>query len=98
MNSNQGEAIRGIRLETILLYNIEELITEYEPKIFQSLVKKEYDKCGNYLSDFCFELLELTDEEQGFITRTFFKSLITYIIKLQTRKYKLKSKLLSSAY
>ena len=98
MNSNQGEAIRGIRLETILLYNIEELITEYEPKIFQSLVKKEYDKCGDYLSDFCFELLELTDEEQVFITRTFFTSLITDIIRVQTRKNQLHPKMLSYAY
>src|SRR5690625_3438235 len=99
MSSNQGEAaVRGIRLETILLFNIEQLITKYEQKVFHSLVKKEYDICGNYLSDFCLELLELTDEEQVLITRTFFISLITDIIRVQTRKNQLHPKMLSYAY
>src|SRR5690625_7114986 len=94
----QGERKRGVELDTILLFNIESLITKYEQKIFKSIVKKEYDTCKNKLTQFCLELIDLPDEEQIFIAKTFFVSIITDIIKVHTRKNQLHPKILASSY
>lgn len=93
-----GETMQGISVETILISDLGEVITEYEMEMFYHLVKKEYDKCEVILSNFCFELLDLSDVEQVFIARTFFISIITDIIRVHTRKNQLHPRILSHAY
>lgn len=89
---------QGISVETILLFNLEALITKYETDLFNNLIKKEYERCQDILTQFCMELLDLSDQEQLFIARTFFISIITDTIRIQTRKNQLQPKTLSYAY
>lgn len=89
---------KNIKVESIISFNLEEVIAEYDRKFFNSLQKREYEKCEIYLSDFCFELLEMTDEEQVFIARTFFVSIITEIIRVQNRKKLFHPRMLSASF
>lgn len=95
---NKGEEEKHFTVESILIFNLEEVIAEYDNKFFSSLQKKEYSKCENYLSDFCFEILDMSEEEQVFIARIFFTSIITDIIRVQNRKKRLHPRALSHAY
>src|SRR5690625_4985635 len=98
MYSLQGERKQGVELDTILLYNLESLITKYEQNIFNSIVKKEYDVCKSKLTQFCLDLIDLQDGEQVFIAKTFFVGIITDIIKVHTRKNQLHPKILAASY
>ena|SRR5690625_261617 len=98
MTRYDDHSIGGIEVETILLFNIEQIITEYEQKIFSSLSSRDYNLCEKHLTDFCMELLELTDREQVFIARTFFISLITDMIKVHSKKNQLHPSMLSYSY
>ncbi len=98
MTVYDDHSIGSIQIETILLFNIEQIITKYEQKVYHCLTTKEYEKSEKTLTDFCLELLELTDEEQVFIARTFFISLITDTIKIHTKKNQLHPKILSFSY
>lgn len=84
--------------ETIMLFDIEKVIIKYEKQLFSNLVKKDFFQCEENLSDFCFEILELSDEEQLFVAKTFFISIITDIIRVQARKEMLHPKILSYSY
>lgn len=98
MISNLGEEKERINVESIMIFNLEEVIADYDKKFFDSLRKKDYAKCENYLSDFCFEILDMTEEEQVFIARVFFISIITDIIRIQNRKKLYHPRMLSHAF
>lgn len=84
--------------ETIMLFDIEKVIIKFEKKIYSNIVKRDFVQCEDNLSDFCFELLDLSDKEQLFVARTFFISIITDIIRIQAKKELLHPKVLSYAY
>ncbi|MEI3604096.1 AraC family transcriptional regulator [Pseudogracilibacillus sp. SE30717A] len=92
------DIIETINLEKINQLELEEIITFYDQKFFKHLQRKEYVTCEKYLEDFCYELLELSDEEQTFVARTFFVSIITDIIRVNNRKNLLHPRILSFSY
>ncbi len=85
-------------MERIIQLELEEIITFYDQKLFQSLQKQEYEKYEKYLEDFCYALLDLADDEQIFVARTFFISIITDIIRVNNRKSLLHPRILSLSY
>lgn len=94
----KGIASNQVEMKSIIYYEVDEVITKYDEQIFRYLKKRDYKKCEQTLSDFCFELLELSDVEQVFIARTFFVSIITDIIRIQQRRGRLHPRNLSFAY
>lgn len=87
-----------VALETILLHDIENIITKYKKKSFRLIVIKQYSECEKCLSDFCFELFDLSDEEQVFVARIFFTSFMTDLMKVQTHKNQLHPKSLAYVF
>lgn len=88
----------NIEMKSIIYYGIDDIITEYDNKLFHCLKGRKYEQCEQVLSDFCFELLDLSDVEQVFIARTFFISIVTDIIRVQKRKGRLHPRNLTFAY
>lgn len=95
---NKREDGKDLSVESIMIFNLEEVIAEYDKKVFLSLQKREYNQCENYLSDFCFELLDLSEEEQVLIARTFFVSIVTDIMRVKYRKKLFQPRMLSYSY
>lgn len=93
-----GENVEVVNIESIITFDLEEIITKYDQQLFQSLREKDYLSCENYLSDFCFELLDMVEEEQVFVARIFLVSVITDIIRVHNRKNLLHPRTLSAAY
>lgn len=56
------------------------------------------EELEQYLTNFCFTLLDLSDKEQVFVARTFFISIVTDIIRTQSKKGVLQSRPLYKAY
>lgn len=96
--SNIDGQNKYVPLETILLFDIEDIIMTYKQKSFQYLVIKQYKQCEDCLTKFCFELFELSDEEQVFVARIFFTSLITDLMKVQAHKNQLQPKGLAHVF
>src|SRR5699024_833061 len=57
--------------------------------------KKELEQ---YLSSFCFSVLDLSEKDQVFVVRTIFVSIITDLLRLQSKKELLRPKMLTKAY
>ncbi len=93
-----NNAMTNNKMETIIYFGVDDIVTKYDEELFQYLKAKEYQKCEQVLSGFCFELLDLPDVEQVFIARIFFISVITDIIRLQKRRGRLHPRNLSFAY
>lgn len=87
-----------INVEDLIMLNLEEIIADYDQRIFKSLQKKEYALCEELLSNFCFEILDMSEDEQVFVARIFFISLVTDIIRIQTRKKMFHPRMLSYSY
>src|SRR5690625_1530144 len=87
-----------IHLETILLFNVDQIMKIYEQKMFQSISQKNKQLSEDHLTNFCMKLLDLTDEEQVFIARIFFTSLVTDVMKMHARKNQLHPKQLSNMF
>src|SRR5690625_5206641 len=85
-------------MENIITFELDEIITKYDQKIFRSLQKKDFAESENYLTDFCLELLGMLEEEQLFIARIYFISIITDITRVHNRKNLLHPRTLSAAY
>lgn len=56
------------------------------------------EELEEYLSSFCYSILDLSEEHQVLVARTVFISMITHILKLQRRKNLLQPALLKEAY
>lgn len=68
-------------------------------KQWTDLLKREdKEELERYLSAFCFSLLDLSDEDQLFIVRTVYVSIITDLLRVQSRKKMLRPALLTKAY
>lgn len=92
------ETASEIFLESIKLSYLDEMIIEYDEKVFNALRQRNYEQCERYLSDFCFELVNIPEEEQVIILKTFFVSIINDMIKIKIRKRRLHSRALAYAY
>lgn len=88
----------SLDVDMVVSFQLEEVITTFEGKVFHLLTHQNYEDCERVLTDFCFELYDLPDQEQVFIARTFFISIITDMIRVQTRKQLLQPRTLSHAY
>lgn len=95
---NKGAEEKNIGVESIMIFNLEEVIADYDQQFFNSLRKKDYAKCEDCLSDFCFEILDMTEEEQIFIARVFFISIVTDIVRIQNRKKLYHPRMLSYSF
>ena len=71
---------------------------EYDEKVFAALKQQQYRECEQYLSDFCFEMIHVPNEEQVIILKMFFISIINDIIKIKIRKKRLHPHNLAYAY
>lgn len=65
---------------------------------YRKLQQKDVSSLEEYFTNICFSVLDLSDEEQVFVMRTFFISLITDIIHTQNRKKTLQPEVLHEAY
>lgn len=75
--------------EQILLFNIQHLLNDSEDKIFGSLARKEYEEAEKYLSELCFNVLDMPDKDHTFLMKIYFTSIVTEIIRLYTRTNRL---------
>lgn len=75
--------------EQFLLFDIHHILSIYEEKIFSSLAKNEYEETENHLFDLAFEILDMPDEDQTSLLRIYFISIVSEIIRLQTRTNRL---------
>ncbi|MBO1003348.1 helix-turn-helix transcriptional regulator [Pseudogracilibacillus auburnensis] len=99
MNKNRKVSEQKIiSTETIIHFDLEKSIVDYERNLFSRLTRKEYEKCEEILTDFCFELLELQENKHVFINRIFFISIITDIILVYSRKNLLHPNILAHSY
>lgn len=87
-----------ISMETIVLFDLEKLLVTYEKELFQCLLRKKYEQCEEVLTNFCLNLTKLPEKEQLFTARVYFISIITHLIRLQTRKECLHPQVLTDAY
>lgn len=62
------------------------------------LHRRNKEELEQYLSSFCFSLLDLSEADQIFVARTVFVSMITDLLRLQSRKEMLQAELLAAAY
>lgn len=92
------ETTSGIFLENIKVFQLVEVMIEYDEKIFHALRQRNYRLCEEYLADFCFEMLNVSEEEQLIILKTFFVSIINEILKIKIRKKRLHPQALAHAY
>lgn len=86
-----------VDVENVMVFNLEKIIADYDEKFFNSLRKREYSLCEDVLSDFCFEIIDMSDEEQVFIAKVFFTSIVTEIVRVQNRKQLYHPRLLTNA-
>lgn len=89
---------RKFTVESIVQTELEKVLTDYDNKLFICLQKKDYKACEQYLSDFCFAILDMSEEKQVFVARIFFVSIVTDLIRLHNRKLRLHPRTLSKAY
>lgn len=87
-----------ISLETIVLYDLEKLLVDYEEELFTCLLRKKYEQCEEILTNFCLELTKLPEKEQLFTARVYFISIITHLIRIQMHKERLHPQVLTNAY
>lgn len=67
-------------------YKLHELTMKYEQKIYHHIKMRNYTQCEEDLIVFCSELLHLSEQEQLFVVRTFYISIITNLIQMQHKK------------
>ncbi|HLQ83268.1 MAG TPA: helix-turn-helix transcriptional regulator [Pseudogracilibacillus sp.] len=82
-------------IESILLYNIPEILTIYEKRIFESLTKNNFKETEKHLFDLSFDILDMPDEDQTFLLRIYFTSIVTEIIRPNARSNRLHPEILA---
>lgn len=90
--------LNNLEMKSIIYYGINDVVIKYDDKLFHVIQERKYEQCDQILTDFCFELLELSDNEQVFVARTFYISIVTDVIRLQQRKGRLHPRNLILAY
>ena len=86
------------QLDTILLADLKNKFIKYEQKLFQGLNLKDFKICEHHLTNFCFDLLDLDENDQVYIARIFFSSIVTSIMKKHALKSQLHPKVLSHVF
>ncbi|HZW68111.1 MAG TPA: helix-turn-helix transcriptional regulator [Pseudogracilibacillus sp.] len=64
----------------------------------EMLKREDKEELERYLQNFCFSLLDLSDEDQLFIVRTVYVSILTDLLRVQSRKKMLRPALLTKSY
>jgi|SRR5699024_8542425 len=92
------ESEKFLTVDRIMEYELDKMVAEYDNHLYASIKSKDYEKSVQYLTDFCFVLLDMTEEKQIFVARIFYVSVITDIIRIQNRKKRLHPRVLASSY
>lgn len=98
LNELPARPSEPVSLDTILLFDLKEVLQQYEEEIFSSLYHLDYEHCEKLLMEFCMKMLELPEKEQLFTVRIFFVSFIIDILRVQIRKGPLHPDALTHAY
>src|SRR5690625_4350884 len=78
--------------------NEEQSTSIWNKKWTTVLRQGDKEKLEQLLSSFCFSVLDLNEEEQVFVVRTVFISIITDLLRMQGKKQTLRPEILSEAY
>lgn len=62
------------------------------------LKRKNKEELEQYLSSFCFSILDLSEKDQVFVARTAFVGIITDVLRVQSRREMLQAERLAKAY
>ena len=91
MTINENDFIENIdsNTELILLFNINEILNVYEERFFDSIARKNYKEAEKHLFDLAYDILDMSDKDQTFFLRIYFTSVVTEIVRLQTRTNRL---------
>jgi len=52
-----------LSVEELMQHELDKIVTKYDNRLISSLIKKEYDSCEQYFTDFCFALLDLEEDK-----------------------------------
>lgn len=85
-------------LEDWLNENEEDSLSVWNRKWTALLEGRNQEGLENHLSSFCFSILDLSEQDQVFVARTVFVSIITDILRMQSKKDALNPVLLVKAY
>src|SRR5690625_549812 len=75
-----------------------ELLSVWDREWTEMLQKGDKDELETYLTDFCFSLIDLDETDQLFVAKTVFISIITDLLRVQSKKEMLQPQLLQDAY
>lgn len=81
-------------MKKIMQYHLVEVIEQYDEKVFLSLEKKEYLKTKEYLSELCHLIIDMPEQDQVFMLRSYFISIITELVRYYVKKSRLHTKTL----
>lgn len=84
--------------ETIINFEMAELLMEYDEAIFQSLTRHDYPRVEEKLSNFCLDLLRFSEKKQRTFAKVYFTSILTELIRMQLRKKLLHAELVAHSY
>lgn len=99
MLSNESSLhMRSVPLGDWLVNNEDESIAVWGHNWSELLHRGEKEELETYLSSFCFSILDLSEKDQVFVARTVFVSMITYLLRFQSKKDMLQPKILTESY
>lgn len=75
--------------QLILSFSINEVLNVYEERFFDSIARNDFKEAEKHLFDLSYDILDMSDEDQTFFLRIYFTSIVTEIIRLQTRTNRL---------
>src|SRR5699024_1675709 len=76
----------------------EDSLSVWNRKWTTLLYRRNKEELEQYLSTFCFSILDLSERDQVFVAKTVFVSIITDVLRMQSKKDSLRPELLAKAY
>lgn len=99
MSSNASNLhMTSVSLDDWLVKNEDESTSVWNRKWTVLLHRGNIEELEQYLTSFCYSILELSERDQVFVARTVFVSIITDLLRLQSRKKMLRADFLAEAY
>lgn len=80
--------------DVTLYAELTETLQNHDVEVLQLIKCRNYDDVEERLTNFCFELLSFPEEEQVFIAKLYFTSIVTEIVRERIQKQLLHPKLL----
>lgn len=87
-----------LSVDTIMLFNLDQTFYSFEEKILSLISQKKFNEVENELMDFCIHVIQLPEKSQLFVLRIFFFSIIMNLIRKQSAKEKVPTKVLENSY